>query len=83
MKLFGAIEFKSGALDSREAVGYTLSATALKQLKAEGVPAEGVQALRALKGQRFETEGTFLQAVEKHLGTETLGQYRALLLKLG
>ena len=56
MKLFGAIEFFSGALDSREAVAYTLSATALKQLKAEGMPAEeeGVQALRALKGQRFE-----------------------------
>jgi hypothetical protein len=42
---------------------------------------EGVQALRALKGQRFETEGTFLQAVEKQLGAEALGQYRALLLK--
>jgi hypothetical protein len=39
MKLFGAIEFFSGALDSREAVGYTLNATALKRLKAEGVPA--------------------------------------------
>jgi DDE superfamily endonuclease len=83
MKLFGAIEFGSGALDSREAVGYTLSATALKQLKTEGVPAEGVQALRALKGQRFETEDAFLQALEKHLGAEVLGQYRTLLLKLG
>jgi hypothetical protein len=39
MKLLGAIEFFSGALDSREAVGYTLNATALKRLKAEGVPA--------------------------------------------
>ena len=28
MELFGAIEFGSGVLDSREAVGYTLSATA-------------------------------------------------------
>jgi transposase len=83
MKLFGAIEFGSGAFYYREAVGYTLSATALKQLKAEGVPAEGVQALGALKGQRFETEDAFLQAVEKHLGAEALGQYRALLLKLG
>jgi hypothetical protein len=55
----------------------------LKQLKAEGMPAERVQALRVLKGQRFETEGAFLQAVEKHLGAEALGQYRALLLKLG
>jgi hypothetical protein len=41
MKLFGAIEFGSGAFYYREAVGYTLSATALKQLKAEGVPAGG------------------------------------------
>jgi transposase len=83
MKLFGAIEFGSGAFYYREAVGYTLSATALKQLKAEGVPAEGVHALRALKGQRFETEGAFLQALEQHLGAAALGQYRALLLKLG
>jgi hypothetical protein len=83
MELFGAIEFFSGALDSREAVGYTLSATALKQLKAEGVPAEGVQALCALKGQRFETDGAFLQALENHLGAEAVGRYRALLLKLG
>ena len=83
MKLFGAIEFGSGAFYYREAVGYTLSATALKQLKAEGVPAEGVHALRALKGQRFETESAFLPALEQHLGAEALGQYRALLLKLG
>jgi transposase len=83
MKLFGAIEFGSGAFYYREAVGYTLSATALKQLKAEGVPAGGVQALRALKGQRFETEGAFLQALEQHLGTAALGQYRARLLNLG
>jgi hypothetical protein len=46
MKLFGAIEFGSGALDSREAVGYTLSATALKQLKAEGVRGGGARAAR-------------------------------------
>jgi transposase len=83
MKLFGAIEFGSGAFYYREAVGYTLSATALKQLKAEGVPVEGMHALRVLKGQRFETEGAFLQAVEKHLGAEALGQYRSLFLKLG
>lgn len=83
MKLFGAIEFFTGALDSREAVGYTLSATALKQLKAEGVPVEMVRALSALKGQRFETDDAFLQAVAKCLGAGALGQYRALLLKLG
>jgi len=83
MKLFGAIEFFSGAFYYREAVGYTLSATALKQLKAQGVPVEMVRALRALKGQRFETEGAFLQAVEQQLGAEPLGQYHALLLKLG
>jgi hypothetical protein len=53
MKLFGAIEFFSGALDSREAVGYRLSATALKQLKTEGMPAEVGRTLSALKGQRF------------------------------
>ncbi len=53
------------------------------RVKAQGVPAEVVQALRPLKGQRFETEGAFLQAVEQCLGAEALGQYRALLLKLG
>ncbi|MDQ3960650.1 MAG: IS630 family transposase [Pseudomonadota bacterium] len=82
MKLFGAIEFFSGAFYYREAVGYTLNAMVLKQLKAEGVPAEMVHMLGVLKGQRFETEGAFLQAVENHLGAEVVGQYRALLLKL-
>jgi hypothetical protein len=38
-----------------------------------------MRALSALKGQRFETEGAFLQAIEQQLGAETLGQYRALL----
>jgi transposase len=74
MKLFGAIEFFSGALDSREAVGYMLSATALKQLKTEGMPAEVVRTLSALKGQRFETDSAFLQAVEQCLGAGVLGQ---------
>jgi transposase len=82
MKLFGAIEFFSGAFYYREAVGYTLSATALKQLKAEGVPAEMVHMLGVLKERRFETEGVFLQAVENHLGAEVVCQYRAPLLKL-
>jgi len=81
MKLFGAIEFGNGAFYYREAVGYTLSATALKQLKAEGVPAAVVQALRPLQGQRFETDGAFLQAVEQSLGVAALGPYRTLLLK--
>ena len=76
-------ELFAGAFYYREAVGYTLSATALKQLKAEGVPVEMVRALSALKGQRFETDDAFLQAVAKCLGAEALGQYRALLLKLG
>jgi hypothetical protein len=43
IKWFGAIEFCRGALDLREAVGYTRSATALRQLKTEGVPAEGCE----------------------------------------
>jgi hypothetical protein len=47
------------------------------------VPGERVRALSALKGQRFETDDAFLQAVAKCLGAEALGQYRALLLKLG
>jgi transposase len=36
-----------------------------------------VQALCALKGQRFETDGAFLQVVEQPLGAEALGQYNA------
>jgi hypothetical protein len=58
-----------------------LSATALRQLKTEGMPAEVVRTLSALKGQRFETEGAFLQAVEQCLGAGALGQYGARLLK--
>jgi hypothetical protein len=55
----------------------------LTQLKAQGVAGERVRALRALKGQRLETDEAFLQALAKRLGTQALGPYRALLLKLG
>ena len=50
MKWFGAIEFCRGALDSREAVAYTMSTMALKQLKAEGMPAGGGPSAARIEG---------------------------------
>jgi len=41
MKLFGAIEFGSGAFYYREAVGYTLSATALSSSRPRACPRRG------------------------------------------
>jgi hypothetical protein len=83
MKLFGAIEFFRGGVGLTRSGGLYAERNGLEAAQGRGMPrgGEGVQALRALEGQRFETEGAFLQAVEKQLGAEALGQYRALLLK--
>ena len=45
LKMFGAISFQDGVFQYREALAYTLTAKAFKQLKAMGVPEEVVAQL--------------------------------------
>ena len=69
LKMFGAISFFDGAFEYREALAYTLTPKAFKQLKADGVPVEIIAQLTPLKGLRYPTQERFQQAVAAILGT--------------
>lgn len=75
LKMFGAISFFDGAFEYREALAYTLTAKALKQLKADGVPAEIVAQLAPLKGLRYPTQERFHHAVDERLGADCRARY--------
>jgi hypothetical protein len=68
LKLFGAIEFRGGAFQYREALAYTLTAKSFKHLKAAGVPKDGVVPLLALKNARYPSQEHFSQALDEVLG---------------
>lgn len=76
LKLFGAISFFDGRFAYREARAYTLTPKAFKQLKAEGVPAEIVAPLAALKGIRYPTLARFQQALDALLGADCRARYQ-------
>lgn len=67
LKLFGAIDFHSGAFYYHEARAYKLTAKALKGLKAQGLEAEKVSELEALKGIVYATRSQYLSALEQAL----------------
>ncbi len=79
LKMFGAISFFDGAFEYREALAYTLTAKALKQLEAEGVPAEVVAQLACLKGLNYPTQERFDQALDEVLGAECRARYQSRL----
>ena len=76
LKMFGAISFFDGAFEYREALAYTLSPKALKQLKADGVPAEVVALLAPLKGLSYPTLERFHQALDEVLGAACRTRYQ-------
>jgi transposase len=76
LKMFGAISFFDGAFEYHEALVYTLTPKALKQLKAEGVPAEIVAQLVPLKSLRYPTLERFHQALDKVLGAQCRARYQ-------
>ena len=76
LKMFGAISFFDGTFEYREARAYTLTSKALKQLKADGVPAEIIALLTALKGLRYPTQERFHQALDEVLGADGRARYQ-------
>lgn len=65
LKLFGAIDFHSGAFYYHEARAYKLTAKASKALPEQGLEAARVRRLDALKGQLYSTRAQYLSALEQ------------------
>lgn len=77
---------KQGARDPEvstgaDGAGFTLTEQSLDNLQQEGLPREIVERLEALKDQRFNTEGEFLEAVRKEIGDDQTVSYKAQILK--
>ena len=83
LKLFGAIDFHSGAFYYHEARAYKLTATALKALKGQGLAAQKVRQLAGLKSTLYATRALYLSALEQALQAPLSEQEQTLLLQAG
>ena len=81
LKMFGAIEFKSGRLHFMESLAYSLTPRSLKQLKEEDVPEELLTQLKELKNEKYKTKEEYLQALTEVLGEQEANNNRSVLLK--
>jgi len=83
LKMFGAIDFHSGAFYYHEARAYKLTATALKALKGQGLAAEKVRQLEGLKSTVYATRALYLSALEQALQAPLSEHEQTLLLQAG
>lgn len=83
LKMFGAIDFQSGAFYYHEARAYKLTATALKALKGQGLAAQKVSQLEGLKSTLYATRALYLSALEQALQVPLSEQEQTLLLQAG
>ena len=81
LKMFGAIEFKSGQLHFMESVAYSIKAKSLKQLKDAGISKELLVKLKDLKNETYKTEEIYLQVLSQTLGEQEAADNKRLLLK--
>ncbi len=81
LKMFGAIEFKSGQLHFMESLAYSLTPKSLKQLKEEGIPKELLTPLKELKNEKYKTKEEYLQALTEVLGEQEANKNQSVLLK--
>jgi transposase len=81
LKMFGAIEFKSGQLHFMESLAYSLTPKSLKQLKEEGIPEELLTPLKELKNEKYKTKEEYLQALTEVLGEQEANKNQSVLLK--
>lgn len=81
LKMFGAIDFHSGAFYYHEARSYKLSAKALKGLHNDGLPLEVKNDLKALIGIVYSTQAQFVDALQHTLGTAWSEHYQTALLQ--
>ncbi|HDR89815.1 MAG TPA: hypothetical protein ENN63_09360 [Bacteroidetes bacterium] len=78
--IFGALSgtfFGINLIDT----GYTITASTLEMLKAEGLPAALIENLGSLMGEHFETRRNFLDAAIQAAGADAVQSHRMLLLK--
>ena len=83
LKMFGAIDFQSGAFYYHEARAYKLTASALKALKGQGLAVEKVRQLEGLKSTVYATRALYLSALEQALQAPLSEQEQTLLLQAG
>lgn len=83
LKMFGAIDFHSGAFYYHEARAYKLTASAIKALKGQGLAAEKVSRLEGLKSTLYATRGLYLNALEQALQAPLSEPEQTLLLPAG
>ncbi len=81
LKMYGVIEFAGGDFHYRESLQYELKPKSLRELKAAGLPAEVLNALKPLKQQVYKTLETFTRAVEQQLGSAAAKRYQPLILE--
>jgi len=81
LKMFGAIEFKSGQLHFMESLAYSLTPKSLKRLKEEGIPEELLTSLKELKNEKYKTKEEYLQALTEVLGEQEANKNQSVLLK--
>lgn len=63
LKMFGAIELKSGSFQYRQSLAYELKPKSLKLLKEAMLPEELLEKLKTLKNQKYTTQQLFLDAL--------------------
>ena len=81
LKMFGAMEFKSGDFQYMESLAYSITAKSLKQLKQDHVPVEIIANLKSLKGNKYKTKDAFLIDLQKTIGRDQTVKYQAQALK--
>jgi transposase len=81
LKMFGAIEFKTGDFQYLESLSYCITPKSLKQLKQDQVPVELIDKLKGLKGHPCKTQDTFLNELQKAIGRDLADKYQPQILK--
>lgn len=81
LKMFGAIEFKSGQFFYMESLAYKLTANSLKLFREEGIADDTLNKLKLLKGKAFENQDDYLKALAELIGKKAVKNDEALFLK--
>ena len=81
LKIFGAIELGGGDFQYRESFAYELKPKSLKLLKEAGLPQELLVILKSLKGERYQTQKLFIEALHVLVEPSLVDQYKSLILQ--
>lgn len=81
LKMFGTIELVGGSFQYRQLLSYSLQPKSLKLLQEEGLPKELLDVLKTLKGEKYETETAFLNALKILASDELIAKHQSVILK--